>query len=117
MDFDTGQHVGCFCALARVFGGQKENYHGRVVGCGVHFQRFLLRPCGNNLDDPFIIPMTRLWKRDSDHGIADLRTELAATSYAYAADGETRNVNIIRWLVQNEIALLAASPRATGMMG
>ncbi|KAK1858548.1 hypothetical protein I4F81_001149 [Pyropia yezoensis] len=117
MDFETGQHIGCFRALARVFGGQPENYHGRVVGCSVHFKRFLLGPCGNNLDDPFFIHMTRLRESDTDHGIEDVRAELMTTSSACAAQGETRKANIIRWLLQNEPALLAAFPRATGVLG
>lgn len=73
MHFETGQHTGCVRNLAGVFGGQPENFHGRVVGCGVLFKRFLLGPCGNNLDDPFFIRMTSLRERDTEHGIADVR--------------------------------------------
>lgn len=116
MDFETGQHIGCFRALARVYGGQSVDYHGRVVGCGVHFKRFLLGPCGNDMDDRFFIQMRRLRERETEHGIVDVRTELTAMAVTCEADGESRKANVIRWLLQNEHALMAAFPRCTGVL-
>lgn len=56
-------------------------------------------------------------ERETDQGIAEVRTDMAAMSFACAADGEPRKASIIRWLFQNETALLAAFPRATGVLG
>lgn len=44
MDFETAQHLGFTQGLCRVFGGTPADYAGRVVGCAVHFKRFLLGP-------------------------------------------------------------------------
>ncbi|KAK1859807.1 hypothetical protein I4F81_002401 [Pyropia yezoensis] len=116
MDFETGQHQGFFRGVARVFKGQPSNYHGRVVGCGVHLKRFLLAPCGNNLKDPFFSRIVHLRETATDLDIAQLRCNLAEMTSACEEEGATRKTNIIQWLLQNNAALLAAFPCSAGVL-
>ncbi|OSX77465.1 hypothetical protein BU14_0148s0041 [Porphyra umbilicalis] len=116
MDFETAQHLGFFGGLARVFGGQPSDYHGRAIGCGVHFKRFLLKPCGNDLRDPFYTRMVYLRESDEERGLPDVRRELSTMAADYQNQGENKKANIIKWLLKNEAALMAAFPRSTGML-
>lgn len=116
MDLETGQHQGFFRGVARVFKGQPSNYHGRVVGCGVHFKRFLLAPCGNNLKDPFFSRIVHLRETETDLDIAQLRCNLAEMASACEEEGVTRKTNIIKWLLQNNAALLDAFPCSAGVL-
>jgi len=43
LDFETAEHDGAFEALALEFGGVKEDYYGRAIGCRVHLCRFFLK--------------------------------------------------------------------------
>jgi len=116
MNFETAQHQGFFRALARVFGGQPQEYRGRVVGCGVHFKRFLLAPCGNDLRDPFYTRMVHLREAEMELAADDVRVELSKMAAAYEDEGQTRKANILQWLLRNDSALVAAFPRCSGVL-
>lgn len=116
MDFETAQHHGFFRGAARVFGGQPGDYRGRVVGCGVHFKRFLLAPCGNNMRDPFFSRLVHLRESEANLDLERLRSTLAEMASECEEAGATRKANIVRWLLQNDAALLSAFPRSAGVL-
>jgi len=40
LDFDAAEHDGAFRAMSRTFGGSPADFHGRSIGCRVHFIGF-----------------------------------------------------------------------------
>lgn len=114
LDFKTAQHNGLFRALGRVFGGVPSTYHGRAVGCGVHFKRFLLAACWNSTRDPFFVRVQAL--RDGGLAIAEVREQLAGIIKEYESAGDAGKANILRWLLRNDAALFAAFPRCCGVL-
>jgi len=116
MDFEMAQHLGLFKAMARVFGGQPTDYHGRAIGCGVHFKRFLLKACGNNQRDPFFTRMVYLRDSEMERDMAHVRQELSTMAGEYERQGETKKANVIRWLLKSEVILMAAFPRRAGVL-
>jgi len=116
MDFEMAQHLGLFKAMARVFGGQPTDYHGRAIGCGVHFKRFLLKSCGNNQRDPFFTRMMYLRESEMERDMAHVRQELSTMAGEYECQGDAKKANVIRWLLRSEVVLMAAFPRRAGVL-
>ena len=116
MDFETAQNLGLFTWLARVSGGESTDYHGRAIACGVHFKWCLLKPCGNNLRDPFFTIMVYLGDTHDKRCVGDVRQELSILAANYKDEGNARKANIIQWLLTNHAALIAAFPRCTGKL-
>ena len=114
MDLESAQHIGLFTWLARVSGGESTDYHGRIIGCGVHFKRCLLKPCGNNLRDPFFTIMVYLGDSNDERCVGDVRQDLSTLAANYKDEGNARKANIIQWLLTNHAALIAAFPCCTG---
>ena len=77
MDFEMAQHLGLFKVMARVSGGQPTDYHGRAIGCGVHFKRFLLKACRNNKRDLFFTRIVYLRESEVGRDTAHVRQELS----------------------------------------
>lgn len=116
MEFETAQHTGYARGLCHVFGGEAADYTGRVIGCAVHFKRFLLGPSGNSLDDPFFVSMMRLRDADSVGGEGDVRERLTSMAAEYRKSSQPKKVNVIQWLLKNPAAFSAAFPKSSGRL-
>lgn len=99
-----------------MFGGQPGDYRGRVLGCGVYFKRFLLAPCGNNMPDHFFSRFVHLRESEANQDVERLQPTLAEMASECEKAGATRKANIVRWLLQNDAALLSAFPRSAGVL-
>jgi len=63
LDFEAAEHDGAFLEMSRTFGASPADFHGRPIGCRVHFIDFLLKKCGNDIHHPCLRSVVTL--RDS----------------------------------------------------
>lgn len=116
MDFETAQHTEFARGLSRVFGGEPADYTGRVIGCAVHFKRFLLGPSGNSVGDPFFSVMVQLREADAVGGESGVRERLSSLAAEYQKSHESKKANVILWLLKNPAAFSAAFPKSSGRL-
>lgn len=116
LDFETAEHDGAFEAMALEFGGVKEDYYGRAIGCRVHLCRFLLKKCGNDRKDPFYRAVLALRDSPPLGGLAAVREALEVLADRANGAGEMQKVELIKWMLNNGSALRAAFPLSAGAL-
>lgn len=116
LDFETAEHYGVFRALSNVFGGDASTYHGRVIGCRVHMNGFLLKRCGNNVRHPYIRSVLALRDAPPEGGLPALEGRLRAIMQKAREEGEKSQEAGIKWLLNNEAARMAAFPLSVGAL-
>lgn len=117
LDFELAEHNGLFKALANVFGDIPLRYHGRVVGCRVHLQRFLLPKCGNDYNDPFFVNLMRLRDVDSVVGVTRVMQKLHEMYELYdGEEGGGSKANCLKWMLDNRSIVVAAFPFCSGQL-
>lgn len=117
LDFEMAEHFGFYSATADVFGGAPSDYLGRVVGCRVHLQRFLLAKCGNSTQSTFYQAIMEM--RDSD-ALSTLKATTIKVRYMhahYVQEGDRPKAGVLKWLLSNPPAVAAAFPVSAGRLG
>lgn len=116
LDFETAEHHGALKAMANVFGGSAASYQGRIIGCRVHFIGFLLKKCGNNSRDPFFRSILALRDVPPEGGMPAVEAALKTIMERSRAAGELKQAAVLRWLLTNDAARLAAFPLSAGAL-
>ncbi|OSX73474.1 hypothetical protein BU14_0345s0006 [Porphyra umbilicalis] len=110
LDFETAEHDGAFRAMSRTFGGSPADFHGRSIGCRVHFIGFLLKKCGNDIHHPFLRSVVALRDSPPAGGMTEVVARLSALKDTANAAGETKQATALKWLLHNRAAREAAFP-------
>jgi len=110
LDFETAEHDGAFRAMSRTFGGSPADFHGRSIGCRVHFIGFLLKKCGNDIHHPFFRSVVALRDSPPAGGMTEAVACLSALKDTANAAGETKQATALKWLLHNRAAREAAFP-------
>lgn len=117
LDFELAEHNGLFKALANVFGDIPLRYHGRVVGCRVHLQRFLLPKCGNDFKHPFFTNIMRLRDVDGVVGVTRVMQKLHEMYEQYdGEEGGSSKANCLTWMLDNRSIVVSAFPFCSGQL-
>lgn len=116
LDFETVEHDGAFEAMALEFGGIKEDYNGRAIGCRVHLYHLLLKKCGNDWKEPFYRAVLALQHSPPLGSSAAVREALEVLADRANGAGEMQKSELIKWMLNNDSALRAAFPLSAGAL-
>lgn len=116
LDFETAEHMGFFQAMANVFGGDPSAYHGRVIGCRIHLNGFLLKQCGNDVRHPFIQFVLALRDTPPAGGMPAVEEGLRGILDRARAAGDKKQEASVTWLLANHVARMAAFPLSSGAL-